>query len=99
MNIYKFRMLIPGIQKFAEPIQGSIAHIIMLNFARRMQKISSSRGDAMILLNLRIEIQLFHDQMKFPWGQICMLEKNALCTIPINQYYAIKALSNAFTKP
>ena len=87
-------MFIPGAPSFAEPIQGTIAHIIMSNFARRMRELPIGQTDALILINLRIEIQLFHDQMKYPWGQLCMMEKNAMNTEPINQYYAIKALSN-----
>jgi hypothetical protein len=93
-NLILFRMIIPGIPTFAESVQGTIAHIIMLNFARRMKDTIGSKSEAIILLNLRVEIQLFHDQMKYPWGQICMLEKNALCVDSINQYYAIKSLAN-----
>ena len=87
-------MLIPGAPSFADPIQGSIAHIIMINFARRMKELPIGQTDAMILLNLRLEIQLFNDQMKYPWGQIIMMENNALKNEPMNDYYAIKALSN-----
>ena len=87
-------MFIPGAPSFAEPIQGTIAHIIMLNFARRMKELPVGQTNAMILLNLRIEIQLFNDQMRYPWGQLVMMENNALNSKPINQYYAIKSLSN-----
>ena len=87
-------MFIPGAPSFAEPIQGTIAHIIMLNLARRMKELPLGQTDAMILLNLRIEIQLFNDQMRYPWGQLVMMENNALKAKPINQYYAIKSLSN-----
>jgi hypothetical protein len=87
-------MFIPGAPTFAEPVQGTIVHIIMMNYARRIEILPDNQSEAMILMNLRIEIQLFHDQMKFPWGQIVMLERNALCVKPINQYYAIKALTN-----
>jgi hypothetical protein len=86
-------MFIRGAPSFAEPIQGSIAHIIMLNFARKME-IFPQEGENLILLNLRIEIKLFHDQMKYPWGQILMLEKNANSEDQTNVYYAIKSLAN-----
>jgi hypothetical protein len=86
-------MFIRGAPAFAEPIQGSIAHIIMMNFTRKMEQFPQN-GENMILLNFRIEIQLFHDQMKYPWGQICNLENNANSDKHVNIYYAIKSLAN-----
>ena len=87
-------MFIPGAPTFAEPIQGSIAHIIMMNFARRMRELPIGQTNALILINLRLEIQLFHDQMKYPWGQIVNMERNAEQNTPMTNYYAIKSLSN-----
>ena len=86
-------MFIPGAPSFAEPIQGSIAHIIMMNFTRRMES-HVGAGEAMILLNLRIEIQLFHDQMKYPWSQIRTLEQNSQSDDQLSRYFAIKSLAN-----
>jgi hypothetical protein len=87
-------MFIPGAPSFAEPMQGSIAHIILMNYARKMEEFRSRDSEPLNILNLRNEIQLFHDQMKYPWGQLLMLEKNANNNSNLSQYYAIKALAN-----
>ena len=87
-------MIIPGATKFAGPMQGSIAHIILMNYARKMEEFRTRDSESLIILTLRNEIQLFHDQMKYPWGQLLMLEKNANSDIEVNRYYAIKSLTN-----
>jgi hypothetical protein len=86
-------MIIPGATAFAEPMQGSIAHIILMNFARKMEEFRTRDSEPLTILTLRNEIQLFHNQMKYPWGQLLMLEKNAKTNIEINQYYALKSLT------
>jgi hypothetical protein len=85
-------MHIPGLQSFADPLQGSIAHIILINFVRRMNVVSNQGSRALKNITLIGELQLFHDQMKHPWGKILNLESNAKSTIDQNQYYALKDL-------
>ena len=85
-------MHIPGLQSFSDPLQGSVAHIILLNFVRRTETIRSPITNAMKRIILDSEIHLFHNQMKYPWGKLMMLEKNAKNNDQQNQYYALKDL-------
>lgn len=87
-------MFIPGAPSFAEPLQGSIAHIIMMNFARRMEEFRSRDSQALNWRTLKNEINLFHDQMRYPWGQILSLETNAKSENKLNFYCAVRNLTN-----
>ena len=85
-------MHIPGLQSFSDPLQGSVSHIILMNFVRKIKTIKSPISNAMKRITLDAEIQLFHNQMKYPWGKIMMLEKNAENNNQQNQYFALKDL-------
>ena len=86
-------MHIPTLQSFSDPMQGSVAHIILLNFVRKIDTLKSPISNAIKRLTLDSEIQLFHNQMKYPWGKIMMLENNAERNIQQNHYYALKDLT------
>ena len=86
-------MQIPGLQSFSDPLQGSVSHIILLNFVRKIETLNLPISNAMKRITLDAEIQLFHNQMKYPWGKIVMLEKNAEKNIQQNRYYALKDLT------
>jgi hypothetical protein len=85
-------MHVPGLQSFSDPLQDSVSHVILINYVRKINTMKSPISNAMKRVILDAEIQLFHNQMKYPWGKIVMLEKNAENSNQQNQYYAIKDL-------
>ena len=86
-------MHIPGLQSYSDPIQDSVAQIILLNFVRKMKSVPNPTSNAVKRMTLDAEIKLFHNQMKYPWGKIVMLERNSEKTDTQNHYYAIKDLT------
>ena len=82
-----------GANAFVAPLQDPVAHLIMRAFQRKTTTISEIAEDQKITI-LRDEIENFHDQLKYPFGKICMMERNAESDNHTRQYYALKELSN-----
>ena len=86
-------MLFAGSHSFAYPLQGPISHLILRGFERRMAKRKKPHLLRTIRAVLKEEIDLFHNQLKFPFGQICSMQRNIKENTECNTYYAIKTLS------
>ena len=82
-----------GANAFIEPLQDPIAHLIMRAFQRKTATISDIAENRKIRI-LTDEIENFHDQLKYPFGKICMMERNAESDVITRQYYAVKELAN-----
>ena len=80
---------IRGAETIVNGLEDCIAHLIMGNFERKM---SSSLKKSNRLIELQAEIDYFNDQMRFPYGQICMMEKNLDAKTDLKLYYVIKNL-------
>ena len=82
----------PGANAFIAPLQDPIAHLILRAFQRKAATISEISEEEK-QETLKDEIENFHDQLKYPFGKICMMERNAESDIFNRQYYAVKELS------
>ena len=82
-----------GANAFIEPLQDPVAHLIMRAFQRKTATISDITENQTKQI-LRDEIENFHDQLRYPFGKICMMERNAESDHITRQYYAVKELAN-----
>ena len=80
---------IRGAETIINGLEDCIAHLIIGNFERKMRSESNKSNK---LIELQLEIDYFNDQMRFPYGQICMMEKNLDSKTNLKLYYAIKNL-------
>jgi hypothetical protein len=87
-------MFFRGAQSFAQPLQEPISHLILMGFERRIKSVKSPLSKNIINTILNHEIDNFHDQLRYPFGQICMIEKNLKSSNQTNHYYAVKGLEN-----
>jgi hypothetical protein len=85
---------IRGADTIVNGLEDCIAHLIMANFERKM---SSGGKQQNRLIELQSEIDYFNDQLRFPFGQICNIEKNLEAKTNIKLYYAIKSLPGLIT--
>jgi hypothetical protein len=81
-----------GANAFVEPLQDPIAHLIMRAFQRKTADFENITETQKIDILLN-EIENFHDQLRYPFGKICMMQRNAESQDFTRQYYAIKELS------
>jgi hypothetical protein len=81
-----------GANAFIAPLQDPVAHLILRGFQRKTATISDIAENQKKQI-LRDEIENFHDQLRYPFGKICMMERNSDSVIFTRQYYAVKELS------
>jgi hypothetical protein len=82
----------PGANAFVAPLQDPISHLILRAFQRKAATISEISEEEK-QATLKDEIENFHTQLKYPFGKICMMERNAESDNFDRQYYAVKELS------
>ena len=82
-----------GANAFVEPLQDPISHLILRGFQRKVRDMEQVSEVQKIEI-LRNEIENFNEQLRYPYGKICMAENNATSNLFSRQYYAIKDLKN-----
>ena len=69
-------MFFHGIQSFAQPLQEPLSHLILKGFERKIKNLGRQINKRTIRSILSHEIENFNDQMRYPFGQIVMMERN-----------------------
>ena len=80
-----------GANAFIEALQDPISHLIIRGFQRRANEIDNISEYQKINI-LQQEIENFNEQLRYPYGKLCLAEANARSDDPARQYYAIKEL-------
>jgi predicted DNA-binding transcriptional regulator AlpA len=80
---------IRGADIIVKGLENCITHEILGNFERKM---SGNKHKLDKLEQLQKEIDFFNDELRFPYGQLCGIERNLEAGTNIKLYYALKAL-------